>query len=82
MVISSPRRVGSYPKGASPHGGWDMAGNAWEWVQDSYDEKYYATSPTQNPISSVSGMDRVLRGGAWSSQQKLSVRRSRETQPR
>ena len=26
--------VGSYPRGASPHGALDMAGNVWEWVAE------------------------------------------------
>lgn len=34
--------VGSYPKGASPYGVMDMAGNLWEWVDawDSAEKKY------------------------------------------
>ena len=29
--------VGSYPRGASPYGVLDMAGNAWQWCEDWYD---------------------------------------------
>ena len=30
------RDVGSFPKGASPYGVLDMAGNGWEWVSSAY----------------------------------------------
>jgi iron(II)-dependent oxidoreductase len=30
------RPVGSFPKGASPYGVFDMAGNGWEWVSSAY----------------------------------------------
>jgi formylglycine-generating enzyme required for sulfatase activity len=57
--------VGSYPKGASPYGVFDMAGNVWEWVNDWYDENYYRNSPSQNPTGPTSGQYRALRGGSW-----------------
>ena len=43
------RRVGSTTGGLSPYGCFDMAGNAWEWVQG-----FYNGNPKQ----------RLLRGGA------------------
>lgn len=30
------RPVGSFPRGASPYGALDMAGNGWEWVSSAY----------------------------------------------
>jgi formylglycine-generating enzyme required for sulfatase activity len=57
--------VGSKPKGASPYGVLDMAGNVWKWVTDWYDEAYYANSPSKNPPGPSSGQVRVLRGGSF-----------------
>ena len=61
--------VGSKPKGASPYGALDMAGNVWEWVFDWYDGRYYLTfsakDPSKNPGGPSSGQYRVLRGGGW-----------------
>ncbi len=55
--------VGSYAKGKSIYGVFDLAGNVWEWVNSLYEpypfdaadgrEDLYATGP------------RVLRGGSW-----------------
>ena len=44
---------------------YDMSGNAWEWVWDRYDEKYYERSPKNNPKGPLGGGYRVLRGGSW-----------------
>ena len=58
-------RVGRYPKGASPYGVMDMAGNVWEWVNDWYDEDYYANSPRKNPTGPEEGTLKLFRGGCW-----------------
>jgi len=63
--VGSTTVVGSYPKGASPFGVMDMAGNAWEWVSDWYSNVYYNNSAKENPLGSVSGLYRVGRGGDW-----------------
>lgn len=63
--LSSPTKVGSYFQGISPYGVHDMSGNAWEWVNDWYDEKYYQYSPSSNPQGPAFGEHHILRGGAW-----------------
>jgi formylglycine-generating enzyme len=60
-VFTAP--VGKFKPNA--FGLYDMHGNAWQWCSDRYDEEYYAKSPTDDPIGTDSGADRVLRGGSW-----------------
>jgi len=61
--------VGSYPKGVSPYGAYDMAGNVLEWVADWFFSTYYRTYPIDqwpsNPSGPEDGYARVLRGGSW-----------------
>jgi iron(II)-dependent oxidoreductase len=53
--------VGSYKKGVSPYGCYDMAGNVWEWTTSYY--KPYPNSTVENGFF---GEDRyVVRGGSW-----------------
>jgi formylglycine-generating enzyme required for sulfatase activity len=60
---SSP--VGVFPRGASPFGMEDMAGNVWEWCSD-FMEAYRGTSKI-NPRGPRSGAKRIYRGGSWKS---------------
>ncbi len=57
-------QAGSHPAGLSYYGAMDMAGNAWEWVYDWYDESYYEVSPSKNPKGPETGQFRILRGTA------------------
>ena len=57
--------VGCFPRGVSPYGCEEMAGNVWEWCLDWFDENYYAQSPKNNPQGPASGSYRVFRGGSW-----------------
>jgi len=52
--------VGSIPRGASPYGLLDMAGNVWEWT-DSWFKSY----PGAEHQFDETGKNRVVRGGAY-----------------
>jgi formylglycine-generating enzyme required for sulfatase activity len=58
---SLPRVVGQ--KRANGFGLFDMLGNASEWVNDWYDEKYYQHSPSTDPQGPKGDGSKVLRGG-------------------
>ncbi len=52
-------------KSANGFGIYDMSGNVWELCQDWYDEKYYKSSPENNPRGPESSASRISRGGSW-----------------
>jgi eukaryotic-like serine/threonine-protein kinase len=65
QVVNDTTMVGNYPKGASPYGALDMAGNVNQWVNNWYSDSYYQNSPASNPLGPDSGSYRVMRGSGW-----------------
>lgn len=73
--------VGSFPIGKSPYGIQDMAGNVWEWCQDSYVADFYKKRSTRNPISQEIGNKFVVRGGSWHNYAEACYTYRRSSQP-
>jgi eukaryotic-like serine/threonine-protein kinase len=70
--------VGSYPKGASPFGILDMAGNVEEWAADLHEPyENLPIVPVDPQHNSAGAGDVVLRGGTWGSDEASAVRASR-----
>jgi formylglycine-generating enzyme required for sulfatase activity len=63
--VGDTTAVNGHPAGVSPDGALDMAGNAYEWVNDWFDPDYYAASPESNPQGPATGTQKILRGGGW-----------------
>lgn len=61
--VGHPTPVGIYPRGASPEGVHDLAGNVWEWCGDWFDP--YPPEDEEDPTGPPSGESRVLRGGSF-----------------
>jgi serine/threonine-protein kinase len=61
--------VGSFPKGASPYGVMDMAGNVWEWTSSIPNPYPYVATDGREAEQDVEydskWPERVWRGGTW-----------------
>ena len=57
--------VGTYEKGKSDYGVYDLSGNASEWVHDWHFPEYYLFSPKKNPQGPEKGKYKIIRGGNW-----------------
>jgi formylglycine-generating enzyme required for sulfatase activity len=62
---SATAPVCSKPAGNTQQGLCDMAGNAWEWVQDWYHGSYRGAPRDGSAWGSPTGSVRVDRGGSW-----------------
>lgn len=64
--VGAPTPVGVYPRGATPDGILDMAGNVWEWCSDAWHNSHEG-APADGSARPAKGEEsgRVIRGGAW-----------------
>lgn len=60
-VTATARVAGKQP---NAFGLYDMSGNVWEWVEDSYHDSYKG-APNDGRSWQSDGKQRVLRGGSW-----------------
>ena len=58
-----PTPVGQFPKGASPKGVFDLAGNVWEWCQSRYQP--YPCRAVDGREDLILPGNRVLNGGSF-----------------
>ena len=61
--IGETEPVGSYPP--NRFGLYDMAGNAWQWVEDCYHDDYRGAPATGRAWAEPDCGRRVIRGGSW-----------------
>ena len=60
---NKPMPVGTLKPNA--WGLYDMIGNLWEWVDDSYDPDYYSVSPSVDPPGAEPSARKSMRGGSY-----------------
>jgi len=60
---NKPMPVGSLKPNA--WGLYDMIGNVWEWVEDSFDADYYMKSPEEDPLGGELAPRKTMKGGSY-----------------
>jgi formylglycine-generating enzyme required for sulfatase activity len=63
--VEATMPVCSKPSGNTEQGLCDMAGNAWEWVEDRYHGSYEGAPADGSAWDVPAGAFRVQRGGSW-----------------
>jgi formylglycine-generating enzyme required for sulfatase activity len=69
--IAEPAPVGSFPKGVSPFGCLDMAGNVAQWCKDWFGA--VDVTEVKNPVGPGFGTKRVIRGGDYHDRRTLLI---------
>jgi formylglycine-generating enzyme required for sulfatase activity len=64
--------VDQFPRGASPYGALDLAGNVWEWASSVYRAYPYDANDGREDLDSRA--QRVLRGGSFYSPNENFIR--------
>ena len=63
--------VYEYPDGRSYYQAFDLAGNAYEWVFDLYEDDFIAQLPGEEPAGPLDGTERSVRGSSYQSEDEL-----------
>jgi sulfatase modifying factor 1 len=66
--------IWKFASGSSPWGLFHMAGNVWEWCEDSHDSYAYNRYQKGDFKARIGGSHHVVRGGSWCSSDSLPFR--------
>ena len=71
VIVGDTTPVGHYPKGASPYGIMDMAGNVWEWTSSLYKNYLFdLIYPNIEREDESALASHVVRGGSFGNEDR------------